>query len=126
MPPIPGAFDAVPIGEDKILVTGAGRITVYDLDGSELWSSELGGFGEAVLGSDAWWVADNESRLYRIPLDGSEPGDPIAIPEALFPQGDNPGRRPAPRVVPVFGGVWITNSDGTVQYSGTMVFSATR
>ena len=118
VPAIPGAFDAVPIGEDKILVTGAEQIAIYDLDGSELWSSELGGFGEAVLGSDAWWVADNESRLYRIPLDGSEPGDPIAIPEALFPPRDNPGRRPAPGVVPVFGGVWITNSDGTVQYIG--------
>jgi len=118
-------FDAVPLGTDRILVTtGApdsvpGSIALHDLNNNVLWSYEAGLTADPVLtdpllGDPAYWVTDNEGHLFRVPLDGSDPGRPFAITDAIFP--GTGVRRPPPTVVPVSGGAWITNADDTIQF----------
>ena len=104
--------DAVPMGSDRILVT-TNDITLFELDGSLVWTVPGDGYGRIVEGDDEYWAATPTGRLARIPKDGSEPLI-IDIPDAVWAGSAN--LRPTPRIVDVPGGAVITNADTTVQF----------
>ena len=106
--------DAYPVG-NEVLVSRRSGYYRYDLSGNELWKWEHGGhLGSLVPGDGVFWGADREGNLFRIPLDGS-PEDALYVDAAI--RKDAPERlRPIPTLVPVPGGVWVTNGDNTIVF----------
>lgn len=105
--------EAVPFGPDRVLVSTVVEIGLFELNGTQVWTVKASGQGRFAQADDYWWAGDSDGRLYRIPVDGSEP-ILFEVPDTVEPV--NVDRRDGLTIVPVDGGVWIDNGDDTVQF----------